>query len=141
MELMPSILLIDDAPEDRKPLAKLLRSKGYDVITAQNAFEAMAAAQRSDPDLILLDVMIPPMDGLTFLMLLRESAVGRDTPVIVITGLDDANTLSRAQALHVKEILIKNEFEIPRLLELVEKHLRRSKPPANGSQQEAQPAT
>src|SRR6266550_5440306 len=98
---MPVILVVDDEPEDRKPLAKLLRTKGYQVLTASNAFEAMAAARRDDPDLILLDVAIPPMDGLTFLMLLRESDVGRDTPVIVITGMSDENTLSRAHSLHV----------------------------------------
>src|SRR5207244_13013445 len=53
-EGMPTILLVEDSVEDRKPLAKLLRSKGYEVITASNAFEAMASAQRMDPDLILL---------------------------------------------------------------------------------------
>src|SRR5438477_11960489 len=98
---MPMVLIVEDAPEDRRPLARLLRSKGYEVATACNAFEAMAVAQKSDPDLILLDVMIPPMDGLTFLMLLRDSAVGRNTPVIVLTGLAHANTISRAQALRV----------------------------------------
>ena len=79
--------------------------------------------------LLFLDVMIPPMDGLTFLMLLRDSAVGHQTPVIVVTGLDDANTISRAQALGVKQILIKNAFSIPELLELVDKHVRRPEPP------------
>src|SRR6266550_5964475 len=126
---MPTILLVDDTPEDRRPLAKVLRAQGYNILTAVNAFEAMAAAQREDPDLILLDVMIPPMDGLTFLMLLRDSAVGRNTPVIVITGLDDPNTISRAQNLRVKEILIKNQFEIPELLNLIEKHIRRKQSP------------
>jgi len=123
------VLIVDDIPEDRKPIAKLLRSRGYEVATATNAFEAMAIAKKSDPDLILLDVMIPPMDGLTFLMLLRDSSIGHQTPVIVITGLDDANTLSRAQALRVKEILIKNSFSVPELLESVEKHVRRPEPP------------
>jgi two-component system, NtrC family, sensor kinase len=135
---MPTILIVDDTPEDRKPLAKLLRAKGYNVLTATNAFEAMAAAQREDPDLILLDVMIPPMDGLTFLMLLRDSEIGRQTPVIVITGLDDDNTVSRAHNLRVKEILIKNQFEVPQLLELVEKHIRRKEPPPE--RQQTQPS-
>jgi len=77
---MSTILLVDDTPEDRRPLAKLLRTRGYNVITAINAFEAMAAVSAKIPDLILLEFMIPPMDGLTFLMLLRDSAVGRNTP-------------------------------------------------------------
>jgi CheY-like chemotaxis protein len=139
---MPRILVIDDQPEDRKPLAKLLRTKGYDVLMASNAFEAMAAAQRNDPDLILLDVMIPPMDGLTFLMLLRDSPVGRETPVIVITGCDDANTISRAHALRVKRVLIKNDYNIQDLLDLVEEYRRKDsqEPPAPETRQ-PQPAS
>src|SRR2546430_5435539 len=112
---MATILVVDDQPEDRKPLAKLLKTKGFQVVAASNAFEAMAAAQRVNPDLILLDVAIPPMDGLTFLMLLREHPAGRDMPVIVITGMNDSNTLSRAHNLRVKDVLIKNEFTIPQL--------------------------
>ena len=123
---MPTVLVVDDAPEDRKPLAKLLRAHGYGVLTAVNAYEAMAAAKRERPDLILLDVMIPPMDGLTFLMLLRQDPVGADVPVIVLTGLDDENTVSRANALNVKEMLVKSAFEPSKLLELVDKHIRRS---------------
>jgi len=126
---MPSVLIVEDSAEDRRPLAKLLRNNGYDVATACNAFEAMAQAQRTDPDLILLDVRIPPMDGLTFLMLLRDSAIGRQTPVIVITGLGDENTISRATALNVKQVLIKNEFSVPELLESIEKYVRRPEPP------------
>jgi two-component system, NtrC family, sensor kinase len=126
---MPVVLVVDDQPEDRKPLAKLLKTKGFQVVTASNAFEAMAAAQREDPDLILLDVAMPPMDGLTVLMLLRDSEIGRNTPVIVITGMNDSNTISRAQNLRVKEIFIKNSFAIPELLEAVDKHIRRTEPP------------
>ena len=119
---MPVVLIVEDAPEDRRPLAKLLRSKGYEVVTACNAFEAMAVAQKSDPDLIILDVMIPPMDGLTFLFLLREKPNGKDIPVIVISGHQDDGTMRRARALGVMEYLVKSQYKTADLLDLVRKY-------------------
>src|SRR5262245_59862363 len=59
---MSTILVVDDHTETRKPLLRLLQIEGYKVIGAANALEALAAANHSDPDLILLDVMLPPMD-------------------------------------------------------------------------------
>ncbi|HWB53817.1 MAG TPA: response regulator [Tepidisphaeraceae bacterium] len=120
---MATVLVIDDSARDRKPLAKLLKVHGYDVVTASNAYEAMAAFKRKTPDLILLDVMIPPMDGLTFLMLLRQEESGKDIPVIVLTGLENQNTISRAHDLGVRELLVKSQFDPAQLLELIDKHL------------------
>jgi CheY-like chemotaxis protein len=122
---MATILVVDDAAEHRRPVAKLLRDRGFNVVTAINAYEAMAAYNRENPDLILLDVGITPMDGLTFLMLLRQGPAGREIPVIVITGQNDENTLNRARDLEVRELLIKSEFEPDLLMTLVEKHVRR----------------
>lgn len=120
---MATILLVEDSSEDRKPLAKLLKAKGYEVVCAKNAYEAMAACKQKMPDLIVLDVMIPPMDGLTFLMLLRQEPCGADVPVIVLTGADDETTNTRARDLHVREILKKADFDPNYLLELIAKNL------------------
>ena len=132
---MATILVVDDEAADRRPVAKLLRDRGYNVITAINAYEAMAAYKRENPDLILLDVGIPPMDGLTFLMLLRQEAPGRDVPVIVVTGQSDENTVSRARDLNVRELLVKSEFEPGQLMELVDKHVRRAEVPGEAQGQ------
>jgi DNA-binding response OmpR family regulator len=119
---MAIILVVDDDPQARKPLARLLKMEGHDVLCAENAIMAMASAINSRPDLILLDVAIPPMDGLTFLFLLRERPHGRDVPVIVITGMDDENTMRRARELGVTEYLIKSQFSTRDLLDLVRQH-------------------
>jgi twitching motility two-component system response regulator PilG len=120
---VPTILVVEDSAQSRKPLVKLLQLEGYKVIPAVNAFEAMAGAKKSRPDLVLLDVMIPPMDGLTFLMLFREDPHGRDVPVILVTGLQDDNTIARARDLGVKEYLVKSQFTPDELLSLIRKHL------------------
>ena len=119
---MPTILVVDDDPAARKPMARLLKMEGYDVVCAENAVVAMAEALARTPDLILLDVSMPPMDGLTFLFLLRERACGRDVPVIVISGRDDDATIARAKSLGVCEYLVKTTYRIPELLELIRYH-------------------
>jgi DNA-binding response OmpR family regulator len=116
---MATILVVDDDPAARKPLARLLKMEGHEVVCAENAIMAMASALSVRPDLILLDVAIPPMDGLTFLFLLRERPYGKDTPVIVISGRDDARTMHRARELGVHAYLVKSQFKTSELLELV----------------------
>jgi CheY-like chemotaxis protein len=120
---MATILIVDDQPEARRPLAKLLKQEGYKVLTAGDAYAAMATAKRLRPDLILLDVMIPPMDGLTLLMLLRDDPCGRDIPVIVLTGLEDENTAARARHLGVREFLVKSHFSAEELLDAVRRQV------------------
>lgn len=120
---MPTILVVDDQTESRRPIEALLRAEGYEVVSAGDAYVAMSAAKRRRPDLILLDVMLPPVDGLTFLMLLRSEAEGRELPVIVVSGLDDEFTARRARDLGVKAFLVKSCFEPRELLTLVREHL------------------
>ena len=127
---MATILVAEDNDAARRPLVRLLKAEGYEVLSAPTAFEAMAIAQRGDTDLILLDVSMPPIDGLTFLSRLREMPGGDSIPVILVTGLSDELTHRRAEELGVKEFLVKSQFEPAELLELVKKHLRKRAAPA-----------
>lgn len=121
---MSTVLVVDDHADTRNPLVKLLQLEGYRSQGAATALEALAMTQKAMPDLILLDVMIPPMDGLTFLMRLRETAAGRDVPVIVVSGLSDPQTLARAKELGVRENLVKTQFSSDELLAAVKRHVR-----------------
>jgi CheY-like chemotaxis protein len=121
---MAMILVVDDHDDTRKPLLKLLQLEGYTAIGASNAFEALAAAHRATPDLILLDVMIPPMDGLTFLMRLREDPKGRAIPVVVVSGLSDPQTIARAKELGVREQLVKTQFSTEELMAAVKRNIQ-----------------
>jgi CheY-like chemotaxis protein len=120
---MPLILVVDDQAEARKPLMKLLKLEGYQVVGAANALEALAMARNEHPDLVLLDVMLPPMDGLTVLMLMREDPKLRQVPVILLTGLCDEHTVNRARELGVKDHLIKAQVTPEQLLEAVRRHV------------------
>ncbi len=124
MRAMPTILIAEDNVDTRRPMVHLLKMAGYEVLTASNAFEAMASAHQGKPDLILLDVSMPPIDGLTLLSRLRETREGADVPVILVTGLSDELTHRRAKELGVKEYLVKAQFTPEELLELIRRHLK-----------------
>lgn len=83
---MPHLLLVDDEPTITEPLARRLQSRGYQVTVASNGKEGLAFALSEKPDLVLLDVMMPEMDGWQVCRELRElSAV----PILMLTALDD----------------------------------------------------
>jgi two-component system response regulator MprA len=83
------ILIIDDREEVRDAFSRALALDGYETRTAENAESAMQAVEAMDPDAILLDLMMPRVNGLRFLYRLRETH--RRTPVAVITGKSDVN--------------------------------------------------
>jgi len=126
---MPIVLVVEDKADARRPLAKLLRQEGYDVLTAVNAYQAMAAIRSSRPDLILMDVGIAPIDGLTCLMLMHEENPAFEVPVMLVTGFSDENTIARAQQMGVKAHLVKSQFTPEQLLELVRQYAGSASPP------------
>jgi two-component system, OmpR family, response regulator len=80
---MSRILLVDDEPALRDTLAYNLRNSGYDVVTAADGAVALEQARSSSPDLVILDLMLPEIDGLTVCRSLRAVA---DTPILVLTA-------------------------------------------------------
>lgn len=90
------MLIVDDMPENLSVLGELLRDAGYRVRVANSGRVALRhAAQAPQPDLILLDVMMPGMDGYEVLKRLREDAATAEIPVIFLTALDDARDEER----------------------------------------------
>jgi putative two-component system response regulator len=85
-----TVLIVDDAPENLSVLGELLRHDGYRVKAARSGRCALRyAAQEPRPDLILLDVMMPEMNGYEILVSLREDIATRDIPVVFLTALND----------------------------------------------------
>ena len=82
------VLLVDDDPDARERLRTMLSREGWTVTQAQNGQEALACVEASMPALILLDLMMPVMDGFEFLQALRSTAAGQGVPVVVLTAKD-----------------------------------------------------
>ncbi|PSB19137.1 HD domain-containing protein [Phormidesmis priestleyi ULC007] len=85
----PRILVVDDHPPSRMTAVALLSIEGYDVIEAESGAAALAQVFETNPDLILLDVMMPGMDGYEVCRRLKNDEHTRLTPVVFITALDD----------------------------------------------------
>lgn len=121
---MGIVLVVDDHEESRRLLTMMLERAGHTVIGAATAFEALDAVKTSKPGLILLDLLISPMDGLTFLNQLREDAINHNLPVITVSGLSDPQTISNAKVMGVKEHLVKTQFTPEQLLAAVNRYIQ-----------------
>jgi CheY-like chemotaxis protein len=116
---MRRILLVDDSPIAREPLARLLAYEGYDVLAACNGLEALDTLRHHPIDLLLLDVNMPKMNGIQLLESLRQQDRYKNLSVIAVTGSLERAHLSRLRELGVNEILTKARFKIDELLNCV----------------------
>lgn len=101
----PLILVVDDIEENIEIVRVRLEAQGYEIETAGNGREAIEKADRLRPDLILLDIMMPGMDGFEVLSRLKRLPDGGRIPVMVLTGYSDA--VSRARDAGAREVLLK----------------------------------
>ncbi len=92
----PKILIVDDSPAFLQLTRKTLQGAGYAVVTAPRAAEGIREARRAAPHLILLDIEMPDMDGLTACATIRADPILRHIPIIMLTATDDAKLNERA---------------------------------------------
>ena len=102
---MSSILLIEDKRDYAATLAANLEREGYDVAVAANGVDGLAMARRDDPDLIILDLMLPAMSGFTVLQRLRDE--GREAPVLIMTALGTEEEKLRGFGLGADDYVVK----------------------------------
>ena len=89
MRTPPRILAVDDMPTNLEILRVRLEAQGYEVITAEDGEQALAKAREFEPDLVLLDIMMPKLDGIAVLKQLKQDAMLRFVPVILVTAKSD----------------------------------------------------
>ncbi|MEX0792374.1 MAG: response regulator [Pirellulaceae bacterium] len=116
-----TILLVDDDVEIVETMRFALESKGYRVIVARDGNQGLALAERDDPDLIVLDMMMPKRSGFLVLEKLRQSR-RIPTKVIMVTGNEGARHKAYAEMLGVDDY-IRKPFPMDRLLESVQRLL------------------
>ncbi|WP_457030465.1 response regulator transcription factor [Kitasatospora sp. P5_F3] len=117
------LLVVDDEPALRDALESSLAFEGYEVTTATDGFEALDAVERDHPDLVLLDIMMPRMDGLTAVRRMR--ARGDTAPVLMLTARDAVGDRVTGLDVGADDYLAK-PFELDELLARVRALLRRS---------------
>lgn len=127
---MSRILVVDDEPSCRGPLAKLLELEGFEVDTAEDGLVAIERLRARRPDIIVLDLLMPRMDGVQFLEELRKDPSYDPLPILLVTGQHDSKLQSRAVSLGVREYLFKAATPFMKLLGILHKHLGDEPSPA-----------
>ena len=113
------ILIVDDEPNIVRTLKDRLEMNEYDVITGSNGQEGLERAIKDHPDLILLDVIMPLMDGLEMLEALRRRPECADIAVIMLTARSQTQDIARAKSCGIEDYIVK-PFDLSELLEKIE---------------------
>ena len=116
-----TILVVDDDPTVRKLLQTRLEAAFYQVITALDGEEGLAKFREEKPDLIILDVMMPKMDGYTFVQEFKKIGDLRATPIIMVTAQESMEDIFKIEGIN--DYIVK-PFQMENLLQKVEKHLK-----------------
>jgi CheY-like chemotaxis protein len=122
-QLSPSVLVVEDDADSREVMCRILDRAGCTVSTAGNGIEALASLKESRPDLILLDLMMPEMDGFEFLSLVRENEEWRDLSVVIVTARDlSKEDIGRLNG-QVQQVLLKGSVSGTDLLREIQNQL------------------
>lgn len=116
------VVVVDDNEDDRRLMAESLQDSRYSVRVARSAREALQMMEESPPDVVVVDLVMPEVDGYTMIHLLRRSPHFRDLPVVVVTGRDLGPEERRMLQLQACAVLEKGgdiEKELPRVLGVV----------------------
>ncbi len=119
----PSIMIVDDMPANLEVLSDALTESGYRVRSAPSGRLALQAAHSDPPDLILLDIMMPEMDGYEVCRRLKEDGATRDIPVIFITAMDREMDEERGLSLGAVDYITK-PIRLPIVMARVQNHVR-----------------
>ena len=106
---MARILIVDDNADHTMALAKVLQAKGYEVRSAANGREAINQVLSNVPDVVVLDLLMPEMDGASFLEVVRSYVRLQAIPVVVLTGVPESPLMDRTRASRVNAILAKGK--------------------------------
>ena len=123
---MASILIVDDDRDGREALSRLLQGAGHQVECASDGRDALAAVLARTPDLILLDMFMPQIDGSSLLEIVRSYLRLQSLPVVVLTGLPDSPMVERARFLKVNAILVKGKATFEDILRAIQDELPRA---------------
>ena len=131
-EMSTLVLVVDDNVLNVKVFEGLLRVHGYEVITAFDGREALSKIDQYAPDLVLLDVMMPELNGYDVCVRIRQNPATAGLPVIMVTALDKVTDRQTGMAVGADEFLTK-PVEMDKLLLAIRKLVQHRRPVARAS--------
>jgi DNA-binding response OmpR family regulator len=119
------ILIVEDEIDLLGVLSQNFSMEKFEVLQASNGEVGLEQALRHHPDIILLDIIMPVMDGITMLKKLREDAWGKDAQVVLLTNLSDEKKVAEAMQHGVYDYLVKADWNINNVVEKVRSKLKK----------------
>ena len=113
------ILIIEDEEDINDAISEVLVDAGYNVVSAKNGRIGLELALKEHPDLILLDLVMPVMDGRETLRRLHEDSWGRTAKIIILTSMDDVTNIASAHDYHITDYIIKAHISLEDVLKKV----------------------
>ncbi len=120
------ILVVDDEPDTLQLLARRIQSAGYRVITASDGMEALNLARKENPDLVVLDLMLPKMDGYKVCSFLKFDERWKSIPIVLLTARANAEDRTKAAEVKADHFLTK-PCDLRELMEIVDRHVARGR--------------
>ena len=120
---MQKILIVEDEELLVKALKKKLEKEAFEIFVARDGIEGLDATKAHAPDLILLDIVMPRMDGITMLAKMRKEDWGKDIPVIILTNLSSDEKMAESEAQGVNQYLVKTNWGIDEIIEKIKDKL------------------
>lgn len=114
-----TILLVEDEPTLQKTLSTALQQEGYEVKNALDGEIGLQMAKELKPNLILLDLILPKMDGFEVLEQLKKEEDTKDLPVIILTNLESVQDIERALVLGANAYLVKANYDLKDVIEKI----------------------
>ena len=122
---MATVLVVDDNADEAEGLKKLLTVAGHEVRYSPNGREALMQVIGEPPDVVLLDLAMPEMDGASFLEVVRSYLRLQSLPVVVLTGMVDSPMIDRMRTLQVNSILVKGKATFEEIQKAIEEAVGR----------------
>ena len=122
---MATILLVEDDNDAAEPVVAVLRKAGHRVLSVPNGHEALAVLILRDADLVITDLRMPGLDGVTLVTVIRSYLRWQRLPIIVFSAYAEGRTADKLHDAGVSEVLTKGRTSLVELLEAVERHLAR----------------
>ncbi len=123
-EKTKKILIVEDEATLQKALQEVLTAEGYGVLSALDGSRGLEIAREENPDLILLDIILPKMDGFEVLEALKSEEKTKSIPVIILTNLSDVSDVQKALDLGATTYLVKADFSLEDVIKKVKETLR-----------------
>lgn len=113
------MLIVEDEPDIREAMAEAVTQAGFAVSVAPDGSVGLESALAEQPDLILLDLIMPVMDGHTMLKKLRQDPWGQHAKVVVLTSMDDVQNVAGAHEGHITDYIIKAHSSLDEIVQKV----------------------